>query len=82
MKLTKSKLKEIIKEVIVEERRPPKDEFFVDQVTKAAKAVGEMLRIWKHTTMAKENPQAAEYLKMLKKVDAEFVNKTKKILGY
>ena len=91
MKLTKSKLKEIIKEEIVreqsekrnlQERRPPKDEYFLNQATTAAKAINDMLRIWKHTTMAKENPKANDYYKMLKLVDKELVNKTKKILGY
>ena len=32
--------------------------------------------------MAKENPKANDYYKMLKLVDKELVNKTKKILGY
>ena len=60
------------------ERRPPKDEFFLNQVTIASKAVGELLRIFPKTSFGKDK----NYLKMLKMIDKELVNNTKKILGY
>ena len=63
---------------LTEKRRPPKDEYFVKQVTTVSKAINDMLRIFPKTSFGKDK----KYLKMLKIIDKELVNNTKKILGY
>ena len=70
--------KQVEEEKLSEKRRPPKDEYFVKQVTTVSKAINDMLRIFPKTSFGKDK----NYLKMLKMIDKELVNNTKKILGY
>ena len=70
--------KQVEEEKLSEKRRPPKDEYFVKQVTTVSKAINDMLRIFPKTSFGKDK----KYLKMLKMIDKELVNNTKKILGY
>ena len=69
------------KQVNEVDRRTPKDEYFMDQATKASKSITNMLRVFRGTSFAKTQ-MTAKYLKMLKMVDKEFVNNTKKLFGY
>ena len=50
---------------LTEKRRPPKDEYFVKQVTTVSKAINDMLRIFPKTSFGKDK----KYLKMLKIID-------------
>ena len=70
------------KQVNEADRRPPKDEYFVREVTTVAKSLKDMIRIFPKTSFIKIGSEGKHYFKQLKTFEKFLINNTKNLLGY